>query len=71
MRKAKVYITSRSFGRFSEEALELVKSVAEIERNPYGKAMSEEELLKAVEGVDGLIAGADKINRKIIEYVKN
>lgn len=71
MRRPKVYVTSRSFGQYSEEALELVKSVAEIEQNPYGRAMSEEELLQAVENVEGLIVGSDEISRKIIEHGKN
>ncbi len=71
MKKPKVYITSRSFGLFSEGALELIKSVAEIERSPYDRAMNEEELLKVIGDIDGLIVGSDKINRKIIEYSKN
>ena len=70
MRRPKVYVTSRSFGQYSKEALKLVKSVAEIEQNPYGRAMSEEELLKAVEDVEGLIVGVDEISRKIIEHAK-
>jgi len=70
MKRPKIYITSRSFGQYSEEALELVKSVAEIEQNPYGRAMSEEELLKAVKDVEGLIVGGDEISRKIIENAK-
>jgi len=71
MKKPKIYITSRSFGQRCEEALKLVESVGEIERNPHGRAMSEQELLKAVENVEGLIVGADKIDRKIIEYANN
>src|SRR3972149_11480793 len=70
MRRPKVYVTSRSFGLYSEEALELIKSVAEIERSTYDRAMSEEELLKVVKDVDGLIIGNDKINRRIIEHAK-
>src|SRR3989304_9900836 len=70
MRRPKVYVTSRSFGLYSEEASELVKSIAEIERSPYDRAMSEEELLKVVEDADGLIIGNDKINRRILEHAK-
>ncbi|MCS7114124.1 MAG: phosphoglycerate dehydrogenase [Nitrososphaerota archaeon] len=70
MGKPKVYITSRSFGQFSEEALKLINSVAEVERNPYGRAMTEEELLKAVKDADGLIVGNDKINKKVIEHAE-
>ena len=71
MKRPKVYITSRSFGLFSEGALELIKSVAEIERSPYDRAMNEEELLKVIGDIDGLIVGSDKINRKIIAHSKN
>lgn len=70
MEKLKVYITSRSFGQFSTEALKLISSVAEIERNPYGRAMTEEELLRVVENSDGLIVGNDKITEKIIKHAK-
>jgi len=70
MRRPKVYITSRSFGQYCEEALELVKSAAEVEQNPYSRAMSEEELLQAVKNVEGLIVGADEISRKIIKHAK-
>lgn len=68
MRKAKIYVASRSFGQFSYEALRLVKSVAETERNPHNRAMNEEELLKVIKDVDGIIVGADRINREIIEH---
>jgi D-3-phosphoglycerate dehydrogenase len=71
MKKPKIYITSRSFGQRCEEALRLVESVAEVEKNPYGRAMNEKELLKAVENVEGLIVGADKVDRKIIGHSKN
>ena len=71
MNKPKVYVTSRSFGRYSEKALELIKSVADVELSPYNRGMTEEELLKMVKDVDGIIVGIDKIDRKIIENAKN
>jgi len=70
MTKPKIYITSRSFGQHCKEAIELIESVAEVERNPYGRALNERELLKVVEDVEGLIVGGDKIDRKIIEHSK-
>jgi D-3-phosphoglycerate dehydrogenase len=70
MNKPRVYVTSRSFGRYSEKALELIKSVAHVELSPYNRAMTEEELLKVVEDADGIIVGVDKINRRIIEHAK-
>jgi len=67
MGRPKVYITSRSFGRRCTEALEMVKAVADVEVNPYGRTMHKAELLEAVKDVDGLIVGNDKIDRNIIE----
>jgi len=65
--KPRVYITSRSFGLYCKEALELVRSVADVEQNPYGRAMTGEELLRAVEGKEGLIVGNERIGREIFE----
>lgn len=70
MKKPRVYITSRSFGKYCKEALELVKSVAEVEQNPYSRVLKEDELFVAVKDVNGLIVGGDIINRGIIEHAK-
>ena len=67
MVKPKVYVTSKSFGRYCREALELVKSVADIEMNPHDRPMTEGELLKTVKDVEGLIVSTDNINRKVFE----
>jgi len=70
MGRPKVYITSRSFGQFCREALELINSVAEMERNPYGRAMTEGELLEAIKDADGVIVGTDEINRNVLEQAR-
>lgn len=70
MQKPKIYITSRSFGQRCEEAIRLLESFAYVERNPYGRALNEQELLQIVSDVDALIVGHDNINRKIIEHSK-
>jgi D-3-phosphoglycerate dehydrogenase len=70
MQKPKVYITSRSFGQRCEEAIKLLESLAEVKRNPYGRALNEQELLKIVSDIDAIIVGHDKIDRKIIEHAK-
>jgi D-3-phosphoglycerate dehydrogenase len=69
--KPTIYIASRSFGLFSQEALELVKSIAKIERNPYGRTMNEKELLRIIGEIDGIVVGTDKITRQIIESGSN
>jgi len=71
MGKPKIFITSRSFGRYCTEALELVKSVAEVEISPYGRALTESELLEVVKEVEGLVVGNDKIDRNVIENARN
>lgn len=71
MIKPKVFIASRSFGKYSEKALELLNAVAQIERSPSDRGVTEEELLRVVEEFDGIIVGTDKINRRIIEHAKN
>lgn len=70
MNKPKVYVTSRSFGRYSEKALELIKSVVDVELSPYNRALTEDELLKEIRDYDGIIVGVDEINRRIIENAK-
>lgn len=68
--KVNVYITSRSFGKYCKEALDLVREVADVKQNPYGRMMTKDELLEVIEEVDGVI-GNDFFSRDIIERAKN
>jgi D-3-phosphoglycerate dehydrogenase len=70
MKRPKIYVASRSFGQRCEEAIKLLESFADVERNPHGRALNEQELLKIVEYVDALVVGGDKIDRKMIENSK-
>jgi len=67
--KPKVYATSRSFGRYCKEALDLVREVADLELNPYGRIMTRNEMLKIVEDVDGII-GNEEFDQEILERAK-
>ena len=65
----KVLISSRSFGKIDSGAIELLK----IEGlkpifNPYGKKLSEQEILDLLDDSVGIIAGTEKITEKIISY---
>jgi len=71
MTRPRIYVTSRSFGKRCIEALELIESAAVLEINPYGRAMTEQELLRTVVDVEGLIVGGDEIDRKIMEHSRN
>lgn len=70
MPRFRVYVTSRSFGRFVPDGLKILGDVAEIERNPYEKTMTEEELIQSLKDADSVVLGADKCSRKVIESLK-
>jgi len=67
--KLKVYVISRSFGRYCKEALELVREVADVELNPYDRIMTRNEILKIVESVDGII-GNEEFDREMLDHAK-
>lgn len=65
----KVLITSNSFGRGNSEAIDLLSQAKiEIIRNPYGRLMTEDELMNHIVDVDGVILGTEKFNRRIIDH---
>jgi D-3-phosphoglycerate dehydrogenase len=70
MSKFRVYITSRSFGRIVQDSLKILESVAEIERSPYDRTMTEKELIRNLKDVDAVILGVDTCSRKVIESLK-
>jgi len=63
----KVLISSRSFGKIDSGAVELLKQVGLIPiMNPYGRKLTEQEILDLQEDAVGIIAGTEKITDKII-----
>lgn len=68
----KVLITPRSFGKTSNVPFEMLEKYGyETIKNDTGKNYTEDELLRVIEDVDGLIAGLDPITRKVLEKGKN
>lgn len=68
----KVLISSRSFGNVDSRAIKLLKdSGLEPILNPYGRVLSEDELIVLSKDVIGIIAGTEKITRKVIEHAKS
>lgn len=67
--KPKVYVISRSFGRYCPEALELVKEVADVEVTPLNRIMYKEDIMQIVENVDGII-GNELFDREVLEHAK-
>lgn len=63
----KVLITPRSFGSFSEEPFEiLTKNNFEYVLNPYGRILTEEEMINHIKDADALIVGVDPVSREVL-----
>ncbi|MCT4597974.1 MAG: phosphoglycerate dehydrogenase [Vallitalea sp.] len=64
----KILITPRSFGQNNSEPWELLKEKGyELITNPYGRIMTEEEMIECVKDVDGIILGVDPCGKNVIE----
>jgi D-3-phosphoglycerate dehydrogenase len=64
----KILISSRSFGKINSDAIELLKKEGlEVSINPYGKKLSEDEIIELIdENVVGIIAGTEQITNTIM-----
>ncbi len=64
----KIYISSRSFGIYTEEAIKLLKSIGRVERNTMERPLTEEELKQVIRDVDALIVGIDRITDDVLKH---
>lgn len=63
----KVVVGSRSRSR-SKEAMEILKKNGYIlELNPFDRAMTEDELIERIKGASALVAGSDKVTKRVLE----
>jgi len=67
MARPRVFVSSRSFGRYDPDPLKRLQAVAEVELNPYGRSPTREELITALAEADGLLAGHDPLDAAILE----
>lgn len=68
----KILITPRSFGKHSSEPFDMLKNQGyEVVVNPYGRIMTEDEMIKGIEYVDGIIVGVDPLNSNVLRNAKN
>lgn len=68
MSKIKVLFGPSTFAEKDKEPLlKLIAAGFEVVDNPYKRKLTEDELLKLLPGVDGLIAGLEPLNRKVLE----
>ena len=67
----KVAISTSSFGSSSAKALELLKSRGlEIKANPYGRRLTEKDIIEHINDVDGLLAGLEPLNDTVLASAK-
>ncbi len=64
----RVAIGPSSFAQEDTTPLDRLKEArVDIVPNPFGRRLTEEEIIEHLKGVDGLIAGLEPLNRKVIE----
>ena len=62
----KVVVGASSFAGSSDKALNmLLDKGIEVVKNPYGRKMSEEEIIEHLKGADGLLAGLEPLSEKV------
>lgn len=65
---AKVLITPRSFGKYSDRALQLLVSQGiEIVKDPSGGILNEDQLCHLIGDVDGIIVGVDPLSEQVLK----
>ncbi len=67
MAKPKVFVSSRSFGRYDPGPLKRLQDVAEVALNPHGRSPTRKELMAALAEADGLLAGHDPVDSGILD----
>ncbi len=66
-----IAISTSSFSVEDETAKRRLEDVGvQIRPNPFGRRLTEEEIIEHLDGVDGLIAGLEPLNRKVFKSAK-
>lgn len=68
----KVVVGASSFGDTNSEVIDILESKGiEIVKNPYGRKMNQEEIIKHLQGADGLLAGLEPLNEEVFIQCPN
>lgn len=62
----KIFIASRSFGKISSDALDLLQNKGEIIRNPLGRALNSSELRENLLDIDAALLGNDVCDANVL-----
>lgn len=64
----KVLVTPRSFGKNSTEAFDILKDAGlEVTANPFGRILTEDEMIQNIADKDALIIGVDPVTKAVID----
>jgi len=70
--KPEILISTSSFGHINRQPLEMLESFGAAYRlNPFGRTLKPEETMALLEGVDGLIAGTELLDRNVLSCAPN
>ena len=62
----KVAVGASSFGDAAPEVMEMLeKRGIEVVKNPYGRKMTQEEIIEHLQGAEGLLAGLEPLNEEV------
>ena len=68
----RIAISTSSFGKSSAEAVELLnKKGVDLVQNPYGRRLTEQEIINHLSKVDGLLAGLEPLNENVLSQAKD
>lgn len=68
----RVFISTTSFAKEDSRPLSLLKEAGlNVQINPYGRILSEDEMIGFLSDKDYLIAGTEGLNRRVLESAKN
>lgn len=64
----KVLVTPRTFGKSDPIPLAMLREAGcEVVVNPYGRTLSEDEMVELIQDVEGVIVGLDPMTRRVLE----
>jgi len=66
----KVFVSSRSFGKYVDDGIKLLSEEAAIIRNPYGRALNSDELRESLRDVDAALLGNDVCDSNVLNTAK-
>lgn len=67
----KALITTSSFGKADSAPLDFLKRHCEVQLNPYGRKLTTEEFIDLSTGMDGVIAGVERITAEALQMRPN